>query len=94
MSLHAGEAPPYTIPYQNLVPNDPSFDDMKKVVVTERVRPPLDPNWKNDEVSEGSRGEPLNKGLSIVTILLLPLRRGQPLNKGQAAPSSHSDNIS
>ena len=42
--------PPYEVPYHNVVPNDPSLEDMKKMVVEEGVRPPIDPKWKNDEV--------------------------------------------
>ena len=40
----------YEIPYQNMVPSDPSMEDMKKKVVDEGARPPIDPNWKEDEV--------------------------------------------
>lgn len=39
------------MPYYDIVPNDPSFDDMKKVVVTEKKRPDIPNRWRRDEVS-------------------------------------------
>ncbi len=39
------------MPYQNMVPTDPSFEDMKKVVVVEKKRPPLPNRWNQSEVS-------------------------------------------
>ena len=38
------------MPYQNCVPNDPSMEDMKKIVVTEGLRPDLEERWKRSEV--------------------------------------------
>ena len=43
--------PPYEIPYHNVVLSDPTLEDMKKMVVDDHIRPPVDANWKNDEVS-------------------------------------------
>lgn len=40
------------MPYQNMVPTDPSFEDMKKVVVVEKKRPPLPNRWNQSEVCE------------------------------------------
>lgn len=46
----SGEVASHEIPYSNLVPSDPSLEQMRKVVVTDKVRPPLNPTWKNDEM--------------------------------------------
>ena len=32
----------YEVPYNNLVPNDPSFEEMYGVVCVKQLRPPLD----------------------------------------------------
>lgn len=45
-----GVAEEYLMPYQNMVPTDPSFEDMKKVVVVEKKRPPLPNRWNQSEV--------------------------------------------
>ena len=49
----AGDTHPCEIPYQYVVPSDPTREDMKKAVVMQKLRPPLDAGWKNDEVSKG-----------------------------------------
>ena len=36
--------------YQNCVPNDPSIEDMRKVVVAQGLRPDIDERWKACEV--------------------------------------------
>lgn len=38
----------YQIPYQGLVPNDPSFEEMKKLVCDQRVRPPVKLMWEEN----------------------------------------------
>ncbi|XP_060599365.1 bone morphogenetic protein receptor type-1B-like [Ruditapes philippinarum] len=38
-----------TIPYQDLVPSDPSFDDMKAVVCRGKVRPAIPNRWQKDD---------------------------------------------
>ena len=43
----------YQPPYFDLVPSDPSFDDMKHVVCTSQLRPTLPACWTNDQVSLG-----------------------------------------
>lgn len=70
LTVAGGSLPPYEIAYHNVVPSDPTMEDMKKKVVDEGVRPPLDPSWKNNEVSMMSYvhttgvGNPLNYGLA------------------------------
>ena len=48
--LFVDTAEEYLMPYQNMVPLDPSFEDMKKVVVVEKKRPPLPDRWNQAEV--------------------------------------------
>ena len=45
-----GDVGEYQVPYQNCVPNDPSIEDMKKVVVTQEIRPGIDERWNSHEV--------------------------------------------
>ena len=64
-----GEVGEYQVPYQNCVPNDPSIDDMKKVVVTQGIRPDIDERWKKSEVCNPPRGGCGNIRQGDVTIL-------------------------
>lgn len=50
LSCYTGDVGEYQVPYQNCVPNDPSIEDMKKVVVTQGIRPGIDERWDNHEV--------------------------------------------
>ena len=49
--MYIDTAEEYLMPYQNMVPMDPSFEDMKKVVVVEKKRPPFPDKWNQSEVS-------------------------------------------
>ena len=40
----------YQVPYFDMLPGDPSFDEVKKVVVTEKRRPLVPNRWYRDEV--------------------------------------------
>lgn len=40
----------YAIPYQDCVPNDPSFQDMFEVVCVKGIRPPIPTRWQNEEI--------------------------------------------
>lgn len=40
----------YQIPYYEYVPNDPSFEDMKKVVSVDQQRPQTLSRWDTNEV--------------------------------------------
>ena len=42
----------YQLPYFDLVPSDPSPEEMKKVVCVERCRPDIPNRWQSNEVSE------------------------------------------
>lgn len=41
----------YQLPYYDLVPTDPSYEDMREVVCIKKQRPPFANRWSNDEVS-------------------------------------------
>ena len=40
----------YQLPYHELVPTDPSYDDMREVVCIKRLRPSFPNRWTSDEV--------------------------------------------
>lgn len=40
------------VPYTEYVPNDPSFEEMKKIVCIENIRPNLSPRWYNSKSLE------------------------------------------
>jgi activin receptor type-1 len=45
----AGVSDPYQIPFQGMVEHDPSFDEMKEVVVIQKRRPSIPNRWNTDE---------------------------------------------
>lgn len=45
--LHAEE---YALPYSDVVPNDPTFDDMHAVVCVKQIRPPVPLRWHDHQV--------------------------------------------
>ena len=55
------EVDEYQVPYYNMVPHDPSFEEMKKVVGVDGQRPPIPRRWENCEVS----GNPFAKNNNI-----------------------------
>ena len=52
MSYHfsGDRAEEYQLPYYQYVSHDPSMEDMKKVVCTDNVRPPIESWWESEEV--------------------------------------------
>ena len=40
----------YVLPFHGLVPGDPSFEDMKRLVVVERRQPDIPNEWQQDVV--------------------------------------------
>ncbi|XP_003737615.1 bone morphogenetic protein receptor type-1B [Galendromus occidentalis] len=46
-----GVADPYRIPYHDAVGNDPSFDQMKKVVCISQIRPEIPKEWEKHETT-------------------------------------------
>ena len=45
-----GKVEEYELPYFDLVPSDPSPEEMKKVVCIERLRPDIPNRWQSNEV--------------------------------------------
>lgn len=41
----------YKVPYYDVVPSDPGFEDMRKVVVLDNYRPSIPNRWSSDSVS-------------------------------------------
>ena len=48
--VETGLCEEYQVPYFDMLPGDPSFDEVKKVVVTEQKRPLVPNRWYRDEV--------------------------------------------
>lgn len=45
------EVDEYKVPFYDVVPPDPSFEDMRKVVVIDQYRPVMPPRWSSNSVS-------------------------------------------
>lgn len=45
----------YQLPFYDLVPSDPTIEEMRKVVCTDRQRPSIPNRWQSIEVSNGAR---------------------------------------
>lgn len=50
-TISGGFAEEYKVPYYDVVPSDPGFDDMRKVVVVDNYRPSIPNRWSSDSVS-------------------------------------------
>lgn len=44
---HSGIHEEYELPYHDSVPSDPSIEDMRKVVCTDKQRPPIPNRWQS-----------------------------------------------
>ena len=53
--LGTDEVEEYQVPYYNMVPHDPTFEEMKKVVGVDGQRPVIPQRWANCEVSASIR---------------------------------------
>lgn len=40
----------HQLPYHDLVPTDPSYEDMREVVCIKKQRPPIANHWSSNEV--------------------------------------------
>ena len=49
-ALTNGVCEEYKPPFFDVVPNDPSFEDMKKIVCVDQVRPVIPDRWTSDSV--------------------------------------------
>lgn len=45
----------YQLPFYDLVPSDPTIEEMRKVVCTDRQRPSIPNRWQSIEVSNGTK---------------------------------------
>ena len=43
---------PYALPYHDVVPNDPDFEDMRLAVCIKRLRPIIPARWETDSVGK------------------------------------------
>ena len=50
MVMFVGHAEKYHMPYGGLVPSDPTFEEMRRLIVTERRRPHLPSEWQGHKV--------------------------------------------
>lgn len=48
--LSEGIVEEYQLPYHDLVPTDPSYEDMREVVCIKKQRPSFANRWTSDEV--------------------------------------------
>lgn len=48
--LPEGIVEEYQLPYHDLVPTDPSYEDMQEVVCIKKQRPSFANRWSSDEV--------------------------------------------
>ena len=61
---HLGLYEDYQLPYFDMVPSDPTHEEMRKVVVTDRRRPDIANRWQTNEVQHDTL-------LSTLLLLLL-----------------------
>lgn len=50
-TISCGIAEEYKVPFYDVVPMDPSFEDMRKVVCIDNYRPSIPNRWSSDSVS-------------------------------------------
>lgn len=50
-TISCGIAEEYKVPYYDVVPSDPSFEDMRKVVCVDNYRPSIPNRWSSDPVN-------------------------------------------
>lgn len=64
----------YKPPFYDQVPNDPSFEDMRKVVCVEQQRPFIPNRWFSDPVSVHLRHDFISRCSSCSSLLSASLR--------------------
>ncbi|XP_073844346.1 type I BMP receptor saxophone isoform X8 [Musca autumnalis] len=52
-TISCGIAEEYKVPYYDVVPSDPSFEDMRKVVCVDNYRPSIPNRWSSDPLLAG-----------------------------------------
>lgn len=48
--MFSGIVEEYQLPYHDLVPSDPSYEDMREIVCIKKLRPSFPNRWSSDEV--------------------------------------------
>ena len=48
--IFSGIVEEYQLPYHDLVPSDPSYEDMREIVCIKKLRPSFPNRWSSDEV--------------------------------------------
>ena len=48
--LSTGITEEYELPFEYIVPHDPSFDDMREAIVLKGITPDMPDHWNQDEV--------------------------------------------
>ncbi|XP_024938312.1 bone morphogenetic protein receptor type-1A isoform X3 [Cephus cinctus] len=71
----------YSLPYQDVVPSNPSFEDMKLVVCVKRLRPPMPTRWESDTVLYSLRQTILECWHQVPGVRLTALRVKKTLSK-------------
>lgn len=51
--IFSGIVEEYQLPYHDLVPSDPSYEDMREIVCIKKLRPSFPNRWSSDEVRLG-----------------------------------------
>lgn len=44
------DADPFQVPYEDILPNNPTFEQIRDVVCTRKIRPSTSPRWQNHPV--------------------------------------------
>ena len=50
MNYLGEDADPFQLPYEDVAPNISTFEQMRDVVCTRKIRPTLSPRWQNHPV--------------------------------------------
>ncbi|ELK37607.1 Bone morphogenetic protein receptor type-1B [Myotis davidii] len=69
--VSGGAVEEYQLPYHDLVPSDPSYEDMREIVCIKKLRPSFPSRWSGDESDVTS--VPSGHGLGAAQFLLDPL---------------------
>lgn len=67
----------YQLPYYDLVPSDPSIEEMRKVVCDQKLRPNIPNWWQSYEVGSSPAW-----GRSFLDLISLPYLTMGPTSKG------------
>lgn len=70
MFISEGVVEDQQCPYYDCVQPDPSFDEMRKVVCIEKMRPDIPNRWLNDQVSQGGYRFKLPSLIVMIELLL------------------------